>query len=106
MLNKLHQQLIHLVSSEEGASRADLARLTGMSKAAIGALVKEMLADGLLQESDMAASGGQGRPSVTLSLAPDAAYAIGISLIDNQLVLVLMNASGEKIAERPAHATA
>lgn len=48
----------------------------------------------------MAASGGQGRPSVTLSLAPDAAYAIGISLIDNQLVLVLMNASGEKIAER------
>ncbi|HGY4932595.1 TPA: ROK family protein [Klebsiella aerogenes] len=100
MLNKLHQQLIHLVSSEEGASRADLARLTGMSKAAIGALVKEMLADGLLQESDMAASGGQGRPSVTLSLAPDAAYAIGISLIDNQLVLVLMNASGEKIAER------
>ncbi len=49
MLNKLHQQLIHLVSSEEGASRADLARLTGMSKAAIGALVKEMLADGLLQ---------------------------------------------------------
>ncbi|ENS0477232.1 TPA: ROK family transcriptional regulator [Klebsiella aerogenes] len=100
MLNKLHQQLIHLVCSEEGASRADLARLTGMSKAAIGALVKEMLADGLLQESDMAASGGQGRPSVTLSLAPDAAYAIGISLIDNQLVLVLMNASGEKIAER------
>ncbi len=99
MLNKLHQQLIHLVCSEEGASRADLARLTGMSKAAIGALVKEMLADGLLQESDMAASGGQGRPSVTLSLAPDAAYAIGISLIDNQLVLVLMNASGEKIAE-------
>lgn len=62
MLNKLHQQLIHLVCSEEGASRADLARLTGMSKAAIGALVKEMLADGLLQESDMAASGGQGRP--------------------------------------------
>lgn len=59
MLNKLHQQLIHLVCSEEGASRADLARLTGMSKAAIGALVKEMLADGLLQESDMAASGGQ-----------------------------------------------
>ncbi|EMF0804042.1 TPA: ROK family transcriptional regulator [Klebsiella aerogenes] len=100
MLNKLHQQLIHLVCSEEGASRADLARLTGMSKAAIGALVKEMLADGLLQESDMAASGGQGRPSVTLSLAPDAAYAIGISLIDNLLVLVLMNASGEKIAER------
>ena len=100
MLNKLHQQLIHLVCSEEGASRADLARLTGMSKAAIGALVKEMLADGLLQESDIAASGGQGRPSVTLSLAPDAAYAIGISLIDNQLMLVLMNASGEKIAER------
>lgn len=100
MLNKLQQQLVQLVCSEEGASRADLARLTGMSKAAIGALVKELLSDGVLQESDIAASVGQGRPSVTLSLAPDAAYAIGISLIDHQLVLVLMNAVGGKVCQR------
>ncbi|AJF72896.1 MULTISPECIES: ROK family transcriptional regulator [Raoultella] len=100
MLNKLQQQLVHLVCSEEGASRADLARLTGMSKPAIGALVKELLAAGVLQESAMAASSGQGRPSVTLSLSPDAACAIGISLIDHQLVVVLMNGIGEKMAER------
>ncbi|VDR27709.1 Uncharacterised protein [Raoultella terrigena] len=71
-----------------------------MSKPAIGALVKELLAAGVLQESAMAASSGQGRPSVTLSLSPDAACAIGISLIDHQLVVVLMNGIGEKMAER------
>ncbi|WP_437887341.1 ROK family protein [Phytobacter sp. V91] len=100
MLNKLQQQIVSLVCNEDGASRADLARLTGMSKAAIGTIVKELLADGILQESDIPASGGQGRPSVTLSLAPDAAYAIGISFIDNQLVMVLANGKGEILLER------
>jgi len=100
MLNKLQQQLVSLVCNEDGASRASLARLTGMSKAAIGLLVKELLAEGILQESQVAESSGQGRPSVTLSLAPDATYAIGISLIDHQLIVVLTNSLGEKRLER------
>lgn len=95
MLTTLQQQILGAITATDGLSRTDLVQLSGMSKAAVSGVVREMIDAGLLLESQTVPGAGQGRPSVRLTVHPDGAYFAGVSLLQDPAHMVLINLHGE-----------
>ena len=76
-----HRSLIlqHLFA-EGPASRADLARATGLTKVTVSDLVGGLLADGLLGELGPPAENKVGKPPTLVGLLADAAYIVALDL--------------------------
>jgi predicted NBD/HSP70 family sugar kinase len=80
-------------------SRADLARVTNLTGATVGALVTDLLEDGLVAERGRR-SAGTGKPATLLEIVPDARHAVCLDLSDhNRFVGGLVNITGD-ISER------
>ena len=75
------------------ASRADLARATGLTAQSITRLVDPLIDRGLLAEGTPQIA-GRGKPSAKLSLVADAAFAVGVSVMTDAVSLVLMDLTG------------
>jgi glucokinase-like ROK family protein len=84
------------------ASRADLARLTGLSRTTVSSLVAELEAAGLITpaEGDAPAGGGRGRPGVLLAFQPAAGAALGIDFGHTHLRVAVADLSSRVLAER------
>ena len=73
-------QILRLLR-QQPASRAELARATGLTRAAISLITEELIAEGLVKESaTVVENHARGRMPVLLKLCPDAMYAVGIYL--------------------------
>lgn len=73
-------QILRLLR-QQPASRAELARLTGLTRAAISLITEELIGEGVVKESSQTADGHcRGRTPVLLKLHPNGAYAVGIRL--------------------------
>ncbi|QTF07845.1 ROK family transcriptional regulator [Brenneria izadpanahii] len=99
MLTPQQQQVLRLIIASQGMSRTALAQKMGISKAAISGVIKEMLADGLLAETDAEAN-GQGRPAVRLKMRADSAYFIGVSLLGAETRMVLIDMHGKTLIRK------
>jgi predicted NBD/HSP70 family sugar kinase len=77
-------------------SRAELAKVTGLSSATLTGISAQIIADGLIFEKEMGESKG-GRKPILLALNPSGGYAVGIKLTENTLIGVLVNFVGEII---------
>jgi len=75
-------------------SRRDTARLTGLSAASVTKLVKPMLSHGYLVEQDREA-GVPGRPQIPLQVDPERHYAVGIKVMEGELVGVMADLHAE-----------
>lgn len=82
-----------LLSREGAASRADLARATGLAPHSIARLVDPLIERGLVVEGAPRIN-GRGKPSTGLSLVPDAAFSVGVSVMTDAISLVVMDLSG------------
>jgi predicted NBD/HSP70 family sugar kinase len=74
--------LLRLVRAAQPVSRADIARRFGVHRSTVTDLVRPLLAEGLLRETDAAATGGEtrmGRPATGLEFT-DEVYCIGYHL--------------------------
>lgn len=89
--------LLDLVRSGRAETRADLGRLTGLSRSAVTARVSALLEAGLLVEGGERASTG-GRPPGGLVLNPDAAVVVGIAVGRSRSQLGLFDLEGREIA--------
>ncbi|KQN90128.1 ROK family transcriptional regulator [Sphingomonas sp. Leaf231] len=85
--------LLELLSRIGPASRADLARLTGLAPHSITRLIEPLLTRELLSESTPIAA-GRGKPSAKLSLVGHAAFSVGLSVMTDAISLVLLNLAG------------
>lgn len=74
--------------------KADLSRLTQLSKQTVAIIVERMLDDGLLLKNERL-RGGIGQPSVPLTLNPAGAYSIGVQIGRRSLEIVLINFVGQ-----------
>ncbi|GAB3820819.1 ROK family transcriptional regulator [Tessaracoccus terricola] len=74
-------------------SRAELARLIGVSPALVTQITKQLLADGLLVELELTPSQG-GRPARQLGLAADAGHAIGVKIAPDHATFVEVGIDG------------
>ncbi|MFE6996300.1 winged helix-turn-helix transcriptional regulator [Microbacterium sp. NPDC057659] len=65
---------------ETSASRADLARLTGLARPTITEVVRDLLADGVVIETGQSQETRVGKPSVLLEVDGDAVQTIAVDL--------------------------
>jgi predicted NBD/HSP70 family sugar kinase len=74
-------------------SRADLARMTGLTRAAIGVIVDQLLSEKMLLEGSLKGQ-GVGRPSVSLQYNPRVSYSLGIDISRSGYSLGIVDFSG------------
>lgn len=96
-LSAAQVDLLRLVNEMGPRSRTELARHTGLSKATLTALTRELVDQGMLCVAETVR--GPGRPSIRLGIAADAAYFVGVSLVESPAVMVLTNMHGRVLAE-------
>jgi predicted NBD/HSP70 family sugar kinase len=89
--------ILDLVRRDPGLSRADLARLTGLTNQSISRIVGELIDRGLLELSAETVIRGRGQPTAPVLLRPDAVYTLGVSLMTDTVSLGLMNFAGDMI---------
>lgn len=75
-------------------SRADVARRTRLTAQTVSNLVRQLLDEHLVEEAERQ-SQGRGAPSISLTINPDAAFAVGLDFDVDHLTAVLVNLSGE-----------
>lgn len=82
------------------ASKADLARLAQLTNAAIGAIIQDLTAAGLITSLGKRRHGGRGQPATMLTLSPTGAYGFGVRLDRTAIETVLADFSGAIIGRR------
>ena len=84
-------------------SRADLARVTHLTRVTTSDLAGELLAEGLIEELGTRADQGVGKPATLLGLVPDARYTVTLDLSDDERFrAALVDLAGKVRARRVA----
>ena len=95
MLRGKHERVIfRSISRQNAISRVQLSEQTGLSGQSVGRVARDLLADGLIEETDIARSSGPGAPPVGLRVRPDGAYAFGFGLERDCLTAVALDLGG------------
>lgn len=96
---KLHntQLILRTIYDRGEISRADVARITGLTRSTVSDIVSKLLDDGLVVETGFASSSG-GKPPILLSVADDARYIIGIDLANSEFRGAIVNLRGEIVS--------
>ena len=85
------------------ASRADIARRTGLSRSTVSSLVGELQDEGLIEDRDASAEGGAaskgGRPPTLIALGRSAGAALGIDFGKRHLTVAASDLSHSILAE-------
>lgn len=80
------------------ASRADLARSSGLTRVTVSDLVAELIAEGLLEELGAPVETRVGKPPTLVGLVPDAKQVVAIDLsVDDQVVGAVLTLAGEVV---------
>lgn len=96
------QRVIAVLRTKGAASRADISRMSGLSRSTVSNVVADLIAAGLALEGDEArpASGGTGRPAVPVHLDPSAGAALGLEIGHDGVRAVVCDLSHAILAER------
>jgi predicted NBD/HSP70 family sugar kinase len=95
------RQLLDALRSRGSASRADLARLTGLSRSTVSTLVSDLQSSGLVVErDDSARPSQQGRPPTLLTLDQSAGLILGINFDHEHVHVAIADLSRTILAER------
>ncbi|WP_067568709.1 ROK family protein [Nocardia acidivorans] len=87
------------LTAAQPISRAGVAAATGMTRATAARLVDELIAAGVLAESQPTAAGGRGRPGMSI-IAGRGFAALGLEVNGTCLAARVIALSGEILAER------
>ena len=95
------EQVISILRRRGRASRAEIARLSGLSRTTVSSLVADLQAAGLVDEitEEAERGGGRGRPGVLLALQPRAGLAIGIDFGHTHIRVAVADLSSRVLAE-------
>jgi predicted NBD/HSP70 family sugar kinase/biotin operon repressor len=95
------RQLLDALRQRGSASRADLARLTGLSRSTVSTLVADLQASGLVVEREHEQRPSQqGRPPTLLTLDRSAGLILGIDFGHEQVHVAIADLSRTILAER------
>ncbi len=86
--------VLSLVRRHRNLTKADVARMTGLSPQTISIITNQLEADGLLRRGALM-RGRVGQPSVPYSLNPEGAYSFGLKIGRRSVDLSLINFVGE-----------
>ncbi|KQM38747.1 ROK family transcriptional regulator [Sphingomonas sp. Leaf10] len=85
--------VLSLLSRRGAASRAELARVTGLAPHSVGRLIEPLIERGLVMEGAREIA-GRGKPGAPLRLNPDAAFSAGVSVMTDAMTLALVDLAG------------
>lgn len=86
--------VLKTIFDHKAISRAEIARLTQLTRATVSDLVNELLVEGLVEEVGLGSSMG-GKSPILLSLRPDSRYLIGLNLAQDKFIGAIVNLRGE-----------
>ena len=86
--------VLSLVRKSGSLSKADIARMTGLSAQTISVIMRALETDGLLLRGEPV-RGKVGQPSVPMSLNPNGLYSIGLKIGRRSADLVMMDFAGK-----------
>lgn len=100
-----HRSLLLQHLFREGpASRADLARASGLTRVTVSDLVSEMLAEGFVSELGAPAGSRVGKPPTLVGLAADSHHIIGLDLSEtDRMSGAVVNLAGTVLARHEVH---
>lgn len=78
-------------------TQPDIASATGLSQQSVSRLVNDLVERGAVQLGERQANGRRGQPRITLRIAPDHAYSIGVALMTDAMSVLLMDFSGRVV---------
>lgn len=90
--------LLRILLKNEGISRVELSRMTGLTKTTVSTIVREFISLGIVEESSAITTGNVGKSPTPLYIKANAVHTIGvhlgrermrIALIDAQMNLIL-----------------
>ena len=85
--------VLKTIFAHEEISRAEIARITRLTRTTVSEIVEDILAEGLIQEVGVGHSSG-GKKPVLLSLVADSRWLIGLDLAHNQFRGAIVNLRG------------
>jgi len=88
------QLLLRALHDDSPLSRADLARLTGLTRTSVSDLVGGLIEDGLIEEVGRGRSSG-GKSPILLQVAPEGRLLIGLDLGEAEFSGAVVNLRGE-----------
>ncbi len=86
--------VLRLIFKHETISRAEIARLTMLTRTTVSEVVAGLIGEGLVQEVGTGSSQG-GKPSILLRLAADSRCLIGVNLTQEKFIGSIVNLRGE-----------
>ena len=96
-LNRL--RIVDALRHDGTASRAEIARQTGLSPSTVSTVIGELQRAGLVVESTLAPAGRQGRPAAQLALDPSAGSAVGIDFDHDKIRVAVSDLARTVLAE-------
>ncbi|WP_343714411.1 ROK family transcriptional regulator [Inquilinus sp.] len=100
-LRRYNERLVLQTLRRAGeASKAELARQAELTNTAIGGIIAQLEADGLIASLGKRHDGGRGQPATLYRLAPQGAFGIGVRLDRRSMESVLIDFGGSVIARR------
>ena len=100
LMKQLNVSAVLKVIRDNGSlSRAEIAKLTGLTPASVTNITKILIEDKFLIESKIGESSG-GRPPIILELNPNARYVIGIGIGVGVIDVVITNLSAQIITKK------
>ena len=93
---KLHNRdlVLQVIFNHDAISRAEIARLTKLTRATVSDMVNNLLNEGLVEEIGYGESIG-GKAPILLSLIADSRYLIGLNLAQDKFIGSVVNLRGE-----------
>jgi predicted NBD/HSP70 family sugar kinase len=93
--------LLQALHADGPQSRADLARMSGLTPTTVSAVTAELIADGLISEFGRKASTSAGKPAILLAVEPDARHVIALDLSDDDVIeAAVVNLAGKIVSRR------
>ena len=89
-----HRLVLRTLYDYGPVSRAEIARLTGLTRTTVSDVVSGLIADGMTREIGRGPSSG-GKAPILLSVVDDARHVIGLDLGEGSFVGALVNLRGE-----------
>ena len=96
LLKLINQGFVYrLLRAKPGLSRAQLSHCSGLTKSTISLLVKELIEDRWLVESEAFSKNPMGRPSTSIFVDTQFRSLIGVEITKDLIQLVAVSTSGE-----------
>lgn len=87
--------IVGIIAQNGPVTRGRISEITGLTGAAVSRITRELIDARLVLEGDpIAAPGRVGRREYNLTVNPDGAYVLGISITANRRIVSLANAAG------------